>query len=252
MSSIFYMGVIRPPWISKEFFSKCPFNYCDHFGNKEILALICKICVHEVDRKTLLRNKDRDLLEMKYVDHDIAKDLAKTLVLVNEEAEAMGINLSNYTAEVFKNIYLSHNNTLLAKIDRYGQWIEKAIQVLDSVLSEENKFLIIKAIDALSHSRHYIYVKTRRAYSSKQEEEEQYDYDLQDSKTSAFYAYIAAERNSRVFLTLSLYKPLQVLKKRHTQLTRLSIEIGLLIREEFFSNEGTKYVEFGYDEFRSF
>jgi len=55
------MGIIRPPWISREWFAQGPFNYCDHFGNKLLLATVCKICDDELKRDMLYKKAGKIL-----------------------------------------------------------------------------------------------------------------------------------------------------------------------------------------------
>lgn len=59
------MGVIRPPWVSKKWFDMTPFNYCDHSGDKDKLAAVCKICREEIERIERYRKKDKDPYDMK-------------------------------------------------------------------------------------------------------------------------------------------------------------------------------------------
>lgn len=59
------MGVVKPPWVSKDWFAQCPFNYCDHFGEKEILATVCKICKDELNRLKLYKKAGKDPYDIK-------------------------------------------------------------------------------------------------------------------------------------------------------------------------------------------
>lgn len=242
------MGVIRPPWISKEWFSQCPYNYCDHFGNKEELAKLCKICRTEIDREVLYRKQGKDPHELQYVFKDMAKDLASVMVSVKKTAEEMGIDI-NHLPELEEG---PHPDTyaLYKLVQRYGTRIEKACQELEIIPVGTDEVIVSKAIDAFAHSRYFVISKISRAFNSKWEEKHDPDDDLQDSKTAAFYAYVAVERNSRAFLTLARHKPLIEMKKKHLQLAKYSLAVSLMIRETFFPDDELEYIEFGYDDFQ--
>ena len=67
------MGVIKPPWISQEWFRKCPFNYCDHFGDKKLLATVCKICKEDIERVEKYKKEGRDPFDIKNALDDVAE-----------------------------------------------------------------------------------------------------------------------------------------------------------------------------------
>lgn len=251
------MGVVRPPWISKEWFAKCPFNYCDHFGNKEVLATLCKICKDELQRKELYKKAGKDPYEWKYVFQDIAADLAQTMRLIHKDAKRLGIDLDNLPDDEEKEPPLNESFPIFNLIRKYGDQIEKTIKNLQEVPLDADITLIEKAIDALSHSRHYIIAKTSRALHSRFEEQDDSTMEeLADSKTSALFVYMAIERNSRALAALAKHKPLRHFKEKHLKFAIGSLEIADMVREEFFPDEKLNYKEFGcedYDElFKSF
>lgn len=241
------MGVIRPPWISKEWFSQCPFNYCDHFGEKKLLATVCKICKDEIKRLKLYKKAGKDPYDMKNVLSDIGKDLAKTLAMVTKKAQEMGIDLDNLPDEPESPPHESY--PIFNTVKKYGDKIEKTIKQLEVMPIDTDKEIVLKAVDAFSHSRHYIVAKIGRALFSKWEEAKDPQDDLDDSKTSAFLAYIAIDRNSKAFLSLAQQKPLMSMRIKYLKLAELSLSLCELIREEFFPDDKLEYEEFGYYDF---
>lgn len=242
------MGVIRPPWVTKEWFSQCPFNYCDHFGDKETLATVCKICKEELERLQEYKRRGEDPYDMKNVFRDVGKDLAFAMAMVTKKAQEMGIDLENLPDEPEPPPHDSYPIFNIAQ--KYGNRVEKATHALQILPTDTNLELITRANDVFSHSRHYIIAKIGRALNSRWEEEQDPEDDLFDSKTSAFLAYIAVERNSRAFLTLAQHKPLKQMRKKHLQLAKLSLDMCEVIRKEFFPEDTLEYEEFGYNEFR--
>jgi len=241
------MGVIRPPWVSEKWFNRTPFNYCDHFGDKEKLATKCKICKEEIKRLERYRKEGKDPYDMKNVFEDIGKDLALVMAMVTKKAKEMGIDLDNLPDE--EDDQPPHESyPIFNTVGKYGDKIEKEIKELEIIPIDADTELVMKTVDAFSHSRHYIVVKIGRALSSSWEEAKYPDDDLDDSKTSAFLAYIAIERNSRACLVLAEHKPLSPMKTKHLKLAKLSLNLCELIREEFFHGEKLEYEEFGYNE----
>lgn len=240
------MGAIRPPWISKEWFSQCPFNYCDHFGDKELLATVCKICKEELDRLKEYRKRGEDPYDMKNVFSDVGKDLAKAMAMVAKKAQEMGIDLDNLPDEPEPPPHESY--PIFNTVNKYANRVERTIRALQVISLNTNLELAAKTINVLSHSRYYIIAKIGRALSSRWEEAKDPAEDLDDSKTSAFFAYIAIERNARAFISLSSHKQLKEMKKQHLKLTKLSLDMCEAIRKEFFPKEKLDYEEFGYYE----
>src|SRR3989344_5120286 len=205
------MGVIKPPWTSQEWFRRCLFNYCDHFGDKQRLATICKICQEELDYLGKCQKEGKNPYDMKNVFKEVGDNLAKVMVMVHQEAKRLGIDLDN--------------------------------------LDDDYKEVLKKTMDVFSHSRHYIIAKIGRALSSRWYEEQDPEDDTEDSKTSALLAYVAIERNSRAALALSRHKPLRDLKQKHLKFAKLSLEVAQTIKEEFFPKENLAYREFGTKEY---
>jgi hypothetical protein len=54
------MGIVQPPWVSKKWFEDATFNYCDHFGDKKELALMCKVCKDEIEWREKLIKEGRN------------------------------------------------------------------------------------------------------------------------------------------------------------------------------------------------
>ena len=241
------MGVIRPPWVSKSWFAQCPFNYCDHFGDKKLLATVCKICKEEIRRLELYKKAGKDPYDMKNVLKDVGQNLAKAMIMVSKMAKEMNIDLSNLPDEEDEPPKESY--PIFNTVKKYADKIEKTINKLQIIPIDADKETVIKVVDAFSHSRHYIIAKIGRALSSKWEEAKDPEDDLDDSKTSAFLAYIAIDRNSRAFLWLAAHKPLMSMKIKYLKLAELSLSLCGLIREEFFPQERLTYEDFGCEEY---
>ena len=244
------MGVIRPPWIDKKWFAQCPYNYCDHFGNKEQLATVCKICRDEVDRITECNKNGEDPYAWDNVFKEIGDNLAKAMVMLRKQAEEMGIDLENIPDEDYPEV--DRDNNLTYKVaQQYGDGVGKILKKLELVPSDADTELIIKAVDILAHSRSFVGAKIYRALSSKLSEEREPIDDLHDSKTSALFAYVAIERNSRALLALAKHKPLQLNKRKFLSLAKLSVNVCEMIKAEFFPEEKLVYQEFGCDEYNN-
>lgn len=242
------MGVIRPPWVSKKWFAQCPFNYCDHFGNIEMLVTVCKICKSELLRKKQYEKAGQDPYDIKNVMKDVGDDLAHTIMMVSKKAEEMGIDLNNL--EDIEEPPPHEAYSIYKVIVKYGKTIEKFLKDFKEVPIGTDLELIKRTIDVLGHSRYYIIAKTVRALSSRFEEEKDSEDDLEDSKTSALFAYVAIERNSRAFLALAEHEPLGLQKRKFINLAKTSLDVCELIRKEFFPNEKLAYEEFGCDYFK--
>lgn len=242
------MGLIKPPWISQEWFRKCPFNYCDHFGEKKLLATVCIICKEDVERIEKYQKEGKDPYDSKNVLDDVGKDLAEALALVSIQAEEMGIDLDNLPEE--EEIYDCCKERIYKIAVKYGDKVELVMKNLEVVPIDTDLKLLEKVMDVLSHSRHYVIAKIGRALHSR--EEERYDLymvDLADSKTSALFVYVAIQRNCRVLLALVKHKPLIDLREEHLKFAKLSLKISELIRKEFFPYEDLNFKEFGYKDF---
>lgn len=243
------MGVIKPPWISDSWFRKCPFNYCDHFGDKELLATVCKVCKEELDRLAKYKKEGKDPYDMKNVLNDVAEDLATTMYLVQKDAERMGIDLNNIP-EVEEDPYDYQEEPIYKIAVKYGDRVEQVMRNLEVIPVDVDLRLLEKVIDVLSHSRHYVIAKIGRALMSKERERlDRFMGDLADSKTSALFAYVAIQRNCRALLALVKHKPLIDLREKHLKFAKLSLKISELIKEDFFPYEDLVYEEFGYEDF---
>lgn len=243
------MGVIKPPWISQNWFRKCPFNYCDHFGDKKVLATVCKICKEDIDRVEKYKKECKNPYNMKNVLDGVAENLATTMYLVQKDAERMGIDL-NDVPEVEEDPYEYEEEPIYKIAIKYGDQVEQVMRNLEVVPVGCDLKLLEKVLDVLSHSRHYVIAKIGRALYSKHEE--QFDLfmeDLADSKTSALFAYVAIQRNCKALLALVKHKPLIDFRQKHLKFAKLSLKVCDLIKEEFFPNEDLVYEEFGYEDF---
>lgn len=243
------MGVIRPPWVTKTWFSQCPFNYCDHFGDKYVLATMCKICKDEIIREKLYKKAGKDPNDMKEVFKDIGNSLAHALYLLHKEAERLGIDLNNL--EDVEEAPEPDNYPLFQAVTSYGKAVGNFIHKLSKTPVFTNDIpLIEKALEVLSHSRFYIVAKTHRAYSSKWEEAKDPENDLDDSKSSAFLAYIAIVRNEHTIRKLLNEGVIHYsLTRLAVQIRRASEEIAEYIREEFFPKDKLDYKEFGCNSY---
>lgn len=247
------MGVIRPPWISKEWFIKCPFNYCDHFGDKETLAKICKICKDDVDREQFYKRIGKNPYDPKYVFQDIAQNFAKVRELLKRDAKRLGIDLNNLSDEDKEEDPPPTSYPIYNMVTKYSNHIERKINNLQIIPIDANKQLIEKMVDILSHSRHYIIAKIARALNSQREEEKDpFTEELADSKTSSFFAYVAIERNSRALHTLARHKPLIDFREENLKLALISLEIAQMIREEFFVSDPLIYEELGCESYNCY
>lgn len=245
------MGIVKPPWISNEFFRSCPFNYCDHFGDKEKLAVVCIICKEDVERIEKYKKEEKDPYALENVFDDVAQNLAKTMVMVSQQAEEMGIDLNDLPKdEEIKNERFYENDPIFLLIKKYSNQIQKTIKNLEIVPIDANVFLIEKAIDTLSHSAHYIVAKISRALDSELREATNITYiKSYDNETSAFLAYLAIERNSRALLALAKHKPLIQQRRSYLKLSKTSLEIAEMIHQEFFPGWELDYQEYGCEEY---
>jgi len=243
------MGVIRPPWISKEWFEKYTFNYCDHFGEKEKLATVCKICREEIETNEKYRREGKDPHDMKIVFEEISENLGKAMQMIAEDAKRMGLDLNDIPDD-YEELPKSETYPLYKLMRKYGDQVGKVIKQLSVIPIDADVRLVEKAVDALAHSQFYIGAKIARAFASRWEErKDPIREEAMDAKTSAFLAYVALERNSRALLALSKHKSLYDLREKNLKFAHLTLELADMIREEFFPDEVLTYEEFGYEEF---
>lgn len=244
------MGIIKPPWITEEWFQRCPFNYCDHFGDKKELSLMCKICKDEIVRIGKYKNLGQNLHDLKSVFKDVGHDLDFAMEMIKRDAEKMGIDLSKISEKEYEEAPNPNRYKIYRLVRMYGDEISHLIKTLEMVPVETNKKLVIKALDALSHSRTFVISKIGRALSSRWEEKKDKFDDLKDSKTSAFMTYVAIERNSKALIRLAIHKPLLLSRKKFLKMARLSLDLMDLINGEFFPEfNPIVYEEFGCESY---
>jgi hypothetical protein len=95
------MGIVQPPWISKKWFMECPFNYCDHFGDQEELALMCKVCKEEIERVEKCRKEGVDPYSWESTFKEVGENLALAIAMLYQQAKEMGIDLSKIDEELY-------------------------------------------------------------------------------------------------------------------------------------------------------
>lgn len=242
------MGVIKPPWISQKWFRQCPFNYCDHFGNKQKLAEVCIICKEELEHLEKCKREGKNPYSREETFKVIGENLAKIMVMIQEEARRMGIDLNNLEDD-YKEPPPSNKYPIYKLVSKYGDRVEKVINNLSEVPIDTDQELAIKATDAFSHSRHYAIAKIIRALSSRWSEKQDPEDDTEDSRTSALLSYVAIERNSRAALALAEHKPLGDLKQKYLKFAKLSITLCQIIKKQFFPSYRLSYREFGTEEY---
>ncbi|MBI2442661.1 MAG: hypothetical protein HYV40_01990 [Candidatus Levybacteria bacterium] len=232
------MGLIKPPWISKEWFDKCPFNYCDHFGDEDFLASVCKIC-RDTRREKFSEETSEEVRSIDLKKQAFKFQLDKGLLPENGSDTLEGDD--SFTVAV---------NKLLHLLTRYGNSIQKILNVFWYLPDSEKTELIRRAQEVLSHSRHYAHVKIRRAYSSSLEEQvSEISDELKDSKTSALFAYVAIERDSRAFLALAREGVISPLNETFLDLADISLELMELINRIFFPRDRPRYADLGCEEY---
>ena len=237
------MGLIKPPWISEKWFKQTPFNYCDHFGDKAALAQVCKICLDEIEWQEQCLNEGKDPYDMKVVFKKVIETFATVHAMLQKDLERMGIDVENIPDSPESPAPETHR--IYNVVASYGNQIEKAIQNLQHIPLEADEKLVETALSALAHSRHYAQVKIARAVDSRIEDRGDPEDELHDAKTSALFAFIAVERNSRALLALAGHKPLRELRKNHLRLAKQSIIVSQLIQEEFFPDQELEFEEYG-------
>lgn len=243
------MGIVKPSWVIEEWFTQCPFNYCDHFGTQEVLATMCIICRDDVQRKKLYKKAGKDPYDVANVFSELANSLVQIHQMVEKHANEQGIDLDSIPDEE-DTAPKCGTYPIFNLIQEYGDSVEKVIHNLSEVPASTELELVMKAMDALSHSRSYIIAKTARALHSQYEEKsDEIMQDLADSKTSALFAYMAIERNSRALTALAYHPPLHHLRKKHVALAKASLSLAQMFRENFFPNERVVYEEFGTEEY---
>lgn len=238
------MGMIRPPWVTIEWFRQCPFNYCDHFGDKEKLATVCIICKDEVEWKADCLRKGKDPNDFGEAMKKVGENLSETMVLIHQEADRMGIDLNNLEEMPEPPDLSNHDFIKLADRyrDRVGEMV-KLVRSINLVLGPEEN--LEKLIDSLNHSWGYIGAKLFRALSSEFREMESPIDDLDDSMTSAFFAYIALLRNCETVISVVKSKKFGEFDNTLLRFSEYSLEFAENIRKRFFPKYEMVYEEFG-------
>jgi hypothetical protein len=230
------MGLIKPPWIDEKFFQSVPFNYCDHFGDKEELGLMCLICKEDIEREEKYKMEGKDPNAWENIAGELHKNFVKRMMMLSRMADEMGIDLENIPDE--EEIKPDFNSYPISKvIETYSKLVRKTIHQLSEVPIETNIHLVTEALDALEHSEHYIIAKTHRALFSRWEDKgskgkEYYSF---DAETSAFLAYVAIERNSRALYRLAHHKPLLELRNYHLNMVAKSLDVMEELQDEFLT-----------------
>lgn len=237
------MGVVRPPWITVEWFVKCPFNYCDHFGDQTVLARVCRFCLEDLVRDKHPAVHQLDPFEIKFIVVDIPRNVSEILTQIDDLAKKFGLKLEEKTINSFEAEFGKF--TVYKIAIEYGNVVEEIMHLIKGF--SEKPQLVSKVVDTLSHSRYYVQVKVNRALFSKNEEQNDPEDDLFDSKTSALFAYLAAMRNSQMILRLVEEIKISTLtKKELLEFVSLSIKVAEIIRIQFFPLELT-YEELALD-----
>ena len=243
------MGIIKPPWISDEWFKQCPFNYCDHFGDKEKLSLVCRICREEEAHIQRCKEQGIDPYDPRVVLKVVDQNFKKAMRLIENDAKRLGIDLTDMPEEPERKEKDIMSLKIYKLAEKYGNHVHQIINYIGKHAFSLNDDIMVKTIDALSHSRFYVNAKIYRALGSAQEELDDPDDDLFDSKTSAFLAYIAVERNVRAILFLTRSMKASPLKRRLLEFADISVEFAELIRHGFFALDDLVYEEFGAEEY---
>ncbi|MBI4084579.1 MAG: hypothetical protein HY431_01595 [Candidatus Levybacteria bacterium] len=244
------MGVIKPSWISKRWFDQCPFNYCDHFGDQELLATVCKICKDDIQRKKLYAKAGKDPYDLKNVFQDMADSFAETHRLLEKMAKEQGIDLNDLSDVPEDDAPGPETYPLYHLTMQYSKSVRQTISMLYAKSATKQSELAEKAMDVLAHSEHYILAKLARAFHSLWEEQkDREDYGLYDSKTSAFLAYLAIVRNKKALHAIARHPSFQSKKKQYKNFAIASEELARLIREKFFPRKKLRYREFGCEEY---
>src|SRR3989338_4705040 len=232
------MGVVRPPWITVDWFVKCPYNYCDHFGDKTVLARVCRFCLEDLVRDKHPAANQLDPFEIKFLIVDIPRMVSEILINIDNLAQKIRLSLDEIKINRFEADYGKF--TIYKIAIEYGDLVEEMMYLVREFSGIKNQQLIIETMDTLSHSRYYVQVKVNRALFSKNEEQKSPDDDLFDSKTSALFAYLAAIRNSQAIIQLVNESRVSSLtKKELLEFALASVRVAEIIRNQFFPLELT-------------
>lgn len=233
------MGLIHPPWISANWFKKCPFNYCDHFADQKVTAKCCLVCKEDVARKEKYAKVGKDPYDWSEVMKDVAENLAKSMVMLHKMAKKDGIDLDNFPDD--ENTTPPVESYMIYQLVwGYGNEVEKIIKELSPVNEKYPTLLLETVIDILAHSRSYILAKTARALNSRYEEQTwdaEWKDELADSKTSALFTYMAIDRNIRAMISLARNLNSLELKTQFLEFAQMCKQVRDQIKKEFFPEE---------------
>lgn len=235
------MGVIKSSFIDDKWLAKCPFNYCDHFGDKKTLQRICIVCAEcdaLYDEKKLIEYSALDCLKELTKRR---KHQGKDRVSNSQKLGDIKISRGEKLPHKFYPIY--H----LAEV--YSEKVNLVLLLLKPNIRRVNEEVAEKCVDSLFHSEHYVVVKTIRAISSQQEELKNPAFrDISDAKTSALFAYVAAERNSRALLRLAREKNLSNIRNDLLKFSKDSLSFMDSLQAAFFEEEPV-YEEIGCESY---
>lgn len=231
------MGVIKPPW-KDSLFDQCPFNYCDHFGDKEKLSLICIIC----------RDTKDEFCEdfQQYYDQltEPTDDFTKVMEVV--KADTSKIREQHVRYGRFED--LGWGNKLFEITLKYGAQARVMAEKLKVVPATVDDDLVRKAVDSFLHSESYVSAKTRRAITSLQREMAD-QLGPYDSKISALLACVALERNAKAAVKLDKQPQLYYLGSITLSFANLSLDLADVLHKTFFPKNDLTYIEFGCDSY---
>lgn len=242
------MGVVKLPWVPEHVFTKLTFNYCDHFGDKKILVRLCKVCREEEERKEKYRRAGKDPYDPRNVFADMRRDMTKTVGMLHKKVKELGINLEILKDNAEEEIE-PRDFSIYRLVEKYGFLVDENINKIYPVWERHKVKLLKETLEVLGHSRSYILAKIYRAIFSKQEEDnDEMLREIPDSKTSAFFAYLAIKRNYLIAIKLSQVFEDLMLKEKFLKFADISLELCEQIRREFFPNDALEYEEWGYSD----
>lgn len=243
------MGIVHPPWIDEDIFQQYTFNYCDHFGDKEELALMCKICRDEVKMHQKHKNGGRDPYDLENVFFEISKSFQMAHEMLKKDAKRFGIDIDNLE-DIPDEEEIDESTFEIYRIaEIYGKVIMHLLQDFESFPLDTDHILIEKALDAFSHSQLYVQVKVSRAIHSSVEDTKDPEIQSEDAKTSALLAYLALDRNGRACIALANHHPLINFRKKFMALAHKSFTVAEIVHQEFFPDYPTNFDEFGVESY---
>ena len=185
----------------------------------------------------------------KIVFREVSRNFQKAIKLLHKDAKRMEIGLDNLPDLPPRDKIDPRTRRIFKIAEKYGNQTHKLINIIGRHAYEINTEALLRTVDALSHSRFYVQVKIHRALASAYEELRDPDDDLYDSKTSAFFAYLAIERNIRAVLALVKKIKSRELKEILLEYADVSVELANVIQKGFFPLDDLVYKEFGAEEY---